>query len=188
MTTRRSRAAVAALAAAAVAALLLLRPGHVRAQQPAQVSSVAVAGTMPRGGSFEGILELDGFELQNGDLVALGRLRGALLDGRGGRVGDLSPAPVEIPVYDLAGSCTSLRLELRATDLELRGRRVRLGAVSIDVASPAGARRPLCDLARRLGDPAGPQDEIPALLSQALRLAAEAGPRSAAGAGRAPAR
>ena len=149
-------------------------PGSAVAQTNPFLSH-PVTGTFP-GGTFQGLLDITSFAVQNGQLVALGNLSGTLTNTAGAIIGTVTNVPVAIPV-DLAqttGSCQILHLDLGPLDLNLLGLQVHLNEVVLDITAQAGPGNLLgnllCAIAHLLDAPGSPLGGLAALLNGILGL------------------
>jgi hypothetical protein len=146
----------------ATAAILLC--SQMAAQ--AQLLTVDVVGDLVnRGGNtkgtFEGVLEVEEFVIENGELIANGILNGEV-QNRGGKVKrTIEDLAVSLPVTDLVGEetpegvCQILSLSLGPLDLDVLGLIIHLDEINLDIsADPAGGLlgELLCGLADLLSD------------------------------------
>lgn len=132
----------------------------------AQLLTVDVVGDLVnRGGntigSFEGVLDVEEFVVENGELIANGVLNGDVLNRAGRVITTIEDLAVSLPVTDLVGEesadgvCQILTLSLGPLDLNVLGLIVHLDEVNLDIsADPAGGLlgELLCGLADLLGD------------------------------------
>jgi hypothetical protein len=106
------------------------------------LDGVPVTGTLPGGGTFEGLLDITSLALdENGQLVASGVLTGTATVG--GVVTAITQSFTDI-LADLLGdgpgaSCRILTLDLGPLNLDLLGLVVDLSAISLDVTAVPGA-------------------------------------------------
>ena len=63
------------------------------------------------GQTFSGLLDIEGFDVIDGQIMAIGRLIGSLLDSNGNPVEQVQQV-VELLVTDIQGTCESLSLQL----------------------------------------------------------------------------
>jgi hypothetical protein len=128
-----------------------------------------VTGTLPGGGTFEGVLSITNFVFQNGQLLVSGVLEGTATVG--GVVTEITQTFTNIVASLLggAGQCTILTLDLGPLDLNVLGLQVDLSAISLDVTALRGPGRLLgnllCAVAGLL-DAGGPLQGITALLNR----------------------
>jgi hypothetical protein len=124
----------------AVLALSLLAPAFARAQPVPNPdpSQIPVTGTVQNGGTFQGIFDLQRFQVVNGQLAALGTLTGTLTDAAGNALGSVQDVVVSLPVTQATGSCQILHLELGPLDLDLLGLVVHLDQVVLDITAQSG--------------------------------------------------
>src|SRR4051812_47918370 len=92
---------LAVLLVALVASVLLAASARADVGAPA-VASVPVTGTTSDGGTFAGTMDVTGFAVQDGQVVALGTMSGTLTDSSGNTVGTVSDAPVAAAVQQAA--------------------------------------------------------------------------------------
>ena len=102
---------------------------------------IPISGPIPGivGGTFAGTLDVTGFEVQDGQLFAVGTVTGQLLDALGNVIGTVTDAPVRLPVTELNSTCEILHLELGPLDLDLLGLLVHLDRVVLDISAEPGA-------------------------------------------------
>jgi hypothetical protein len=185
---------------AAVTALAVL-PAAVTVAQPTTVTNqfknIPVTGTVtePGGGAFEGLLDINEFQVQGDRLVAVGVLRGTLTRPNAAPQ-DVPPTPIVWPVQSLrsgpaaqggegpddgtfmrlaqpAPACDILHLVLGPLDLNLLGLRVQLNQVLLDITAEPGPGNLLGNLLCAivgLLDPGGNLPGVPALLQQIADL------------------
>jgi hypothetical protein len=145
----------------------------VFAQQGGLLTDIPVVGTIA-GGTFEGVLSITGFAIENGQLVVSGVLEGTATVG--GVVTEISQTFTNI-LASLLGSaggvCSILTLDLGPLDLDLLGLQVDLSAISLDVTAVRGPGRLLgnllCAVAGLL-DAGGPLSGLIGLLDQINNL------------------
>ena len=70
-------------------------------------------------GVLSGDMTVARFELRNGTVTAIGEIAGALADSAGNVLGHVSQE-LALPVGDVASTCNQLRMELAATDADVR--------------------------------------------------------------------
>ena len=83
-------------AAGCVAALWAAAAGAGTTAAPA--ASIPMTGTTSSGGTFTGTMDITGFAVQNGQLVALGTVSGTVTDAAGNPAGTVTDAAVAAPV------------------------------------------------------------------------------------------
>jgi hypothetical protein len=131
-------------------------------------TSMPVTGTFANG-TFTGTFELAKFALdRNGDLVAVGVLKGTLTQA-GTSLGSVVQT-ITLPV-DGSGSCSILHLELGPLDLNLLGLMVHLNQIVLDVSAQSGSGNLLgnllCAIAGLLDSP---NQTLVNLLNQLLQI------------------
>src|SRR5947207_13396681 len=87
-------------------------------------------------GTFDGVLTITRFAIQNGQIVALGTLNGTLTTAAGTVTTIVQD--VVLPLLQATGSCPILHLELGPLDLNLLGVVVHLDKVVLDVTAQSG--------------------------------------------------
>ena len=85
-------------------------------------------------GVFSGNLMLEPFELRDGHVVAVGRLKGGLSDSTGELLGRVDQK-ISWPVESVEGTCAVLRLKLASTEVRLLDTSVRFEPLELDVAA-----------------------------------------------------
>jgi hypothetical protein len=169
----KARLTSLALALALLGAFLML-PGSAVAQTNPFVD-IPVTGTFP-GGTFNGLLDITSFAVQNGQLVALGNLSGTLTNTAGTVIGTVTNVPVAIPVdlLQTTGSCQILDLVLGPLDLNLLGLVVHLDTVHLNITAQSGPGNLLgnllCAIAHLLDAPGSPLGGLAALLNAILGI------------------
>jgi len=170
------RKMTALIAAFAVSAMMLFTAGAATAAPPApDLDAVPVTGdfsdVLGGVGTFTGTFDLSRVAVQNGDLVAIGRLTGTVTDGAGTVLGTVTQS-VTFPL-DLDGTCQILHLELGPLDLDLLGLVVHLDQVVLDITAQSGPGNLLgnllCGIAGLL-DGNSPLNVIARLLNQLIGL------------------
>jgi hypothetical protein len=156
-----------------VAALVLLTTAlmpAVAAAAPNRVT-VPVTGETAAGDTFDGVYAISGFDVKNGELVAVGTLSGTLTYAATGVEQTVSNLRVTFPVT-ATGTCEILHLELGPLDLDLLGLVVHLDQVVLDITAESGPGNLLgnllCAVAGLL-DNGGPLTQIASLLNQILQ-------------------
>jgi hypothetical protein len=132
-------------------------------------------------GTYNGTLHIDRFAVQNGHVVALGTVSGAVTD-LAGNVGPTLTRDVALPVQNGAsnaasplalGTCDILSLVLGPLHLDLLGLVVDLNQVVLNITAESGAGNLLgnllCAVAGLL-DNSGPLTAIANLLNQILGI------------------
>jgi hypothetical protein len=154
------------VAAALALAFALLIPASARAAQPGV--SVPIVGTVGGGGgTFSGVFTATSFAIQNGQLVAVGTLTGALTTAAG-TTGVLKT--VALPAAVTQAACEILHLDIGPIFLDLLGLQVDLSRVVLDISAQPGPGNLLgnllCSVAGLLDDPTG----LARLLNQILAI------------------
>ncbi len=112
-------------------------------------------------GTFTGTLEVTGFDIQNGELVAQGLLSGTCSAG-----GSITDVPVQFPVDIPTATCRILLLELGPIHLDLLGLVIDVSPITVLITAVPGPGNLLgnllCAVARLLdrGDPFGLLDDV----------------------------
>lgn len=116
--------------------------GPALARAPSTLlNDLPVEGTLPGGGTFEGLLSITELGLVNGALVATGTLVGTATQGS--VVTEITQTFTDIPLA-LTGSggggrsCDILNLDLGPLNLDLLGLVVDLSAISLDITAVRG--------------------------------------------------
>lgn len=117
-------------------------PAATMAASPAQQPNILklnVTGTIASeiGGVFDGTFQVLRFAIQNGKLVAVGRLTGTLTDALGNVIDTVNQV-INIPVTNATGTCDILHLELGPLDLDLLGLQVHLDKIVLDINAQSG--------------------------------------------------
>jgi hypothetical protein len=120
------------VALAAVVGLLAFASAGVAAP-PSQGANAATVPIVTD--TFNGVLSITQFAVQNGEIVALGTLSGTLTTATGA-VSIVSD--VVLPLLQASGTCSILHLELGPLDLNLLGVTVHLDKVVLDVSAQSG--------------------------------------------------
>jgi len=100
--------------------------------------------TGPVTGTFQGTLQMTGFQVANGVLSAVGTLIGNVVDGTGNVLATVNQQ-VSGPVQATA-TCTVLDLTLGPLDLNLLGLRIQLNQVNLLITAVPGASNLLGNL------------------------------------------
>lgn len=113
-----------------------------RPMQPAQTDliDIPVTGTLPGGGTFEGLLDITEFAIQNGQLVVSGVLTGTATQG--GIVTEITQTFTDVAIGLLnpdGGKCDILLLDIGPIFLDLLGLQVDLSQIVLDVDAVPGA-------------------------------------------------
>jgi hypothetical protein len=161
------------IALAVIASLMVMAVVPTFAQQNGLLTDIPVVGTLPGGGTFEGVLSITDFAFEDGQLLVSGVLEGTATVG--GVVTEITQTFTDI-VASLLGSggqCSILELDLGPLNLDLLGLQVDLSAISLDITAVRGSGRLLgnllCAVAGLL-DAGGPLDGILGLLDQINNL------------------
>jgi hypothetical protein len=112
----------------------------------AAVTSIPVAGTSSGGGTFTGTMDVTGFAIQGGQVVALGTVSGTLTDASGTRVASVSDAPAAAVVQQQAASCTLVSLSIGPIDVEAVVVVVHVDPIALDVGLSGLLGNLLCGL------------------------------------------
>jgi len=143
------------------------KPGPGTGSNP--LAAVPITGTAPL--NFVGSLNLTGFNVQNGVLMALGTVSGTLTDTAGNIIKTFTNVPVTLPVTNQSGTCQILHLELGPVDLNLLGLMVHLDKVVLDITAQQGGGLLgdlLCAVANLLNGGALDLGTLAGLLNQIL--------------------
>jgi hypothetical protein len=172
-----SRVRLAAVAATLTCGLMLGGAGTAAAQTPTDLTKkIAVSGTGKNGKQFTGTYRINRFVSRNGNVRAVGTLRGKLKNRRIVRRG------VRIPVtaFGQAGTaqssqlvCRVLTLTLGPLDLNLLGLRIQLNRVNLRItAIPGGGLLGdlLCGLTNLLNPAQVVGSDLAAVLNSLLAL------------------
>ena len=131
--------------------------------------SVPVVGTVV-GGTLNAVFTLTRFAVQNGELVAVGRLAGTITNTATGVVTSFI-RNIALAVTNIQATCEILHLELGPLDLNLLGLMVHLDRVVLDITAQSGPGNLLgnllCAIANLLNNN-GPLEGIARLLNQIL--------------------
>lgn len=140
--------------------------------QAGLLTDIPVTGTVP-GGTFEGVLSITGFAIENGQLLVSGVLEGtATVDGV---VTEITQTFTDVAagLLGTSGQCQILNLDLGPLDLDLLGLQVDLSAIALDITAVRGPGRLLgnllCAVAGLL-DAGGPLAGILNLINQINNL------------------
>jgi hypothetical protein len=136
--TQKATPLLGLLVALGMLAGMLLAPQQAAnaKQPPATDLTAPVTGTGPAGETFQGLLTIDRFASQGGELVAVGTLTGTLTNALGVVIGTVNQS-ITFPV-DATATCDILHLELGPLDLDLLGLVVHLDKVVLDIDAESG--------------------------------------------------
>jgi len=128
---------VALVGLAAAPAVAAARPA-----QPAQTDLIElpVTGTLPGGGTFDGLVEIAEFAIENGQLLVSGVLTGTATQG--GVVTEITQTFTGVATSLLdpdGGKCDVLFLDIGPIFLDLLGLQVDLSQITLDVDAVSGA-------------------------------------------------
>lgn len=129
--------ALLVVSAVALVAALALPALSVRAQS-GLLTNIPVVGDLAGGGTFEGVLSITNFAVQNGQLVVSGVLTGTATVG--GVVTEITQTftNVAADLLGSAGQCQILNLDLGPIFLDLLGLQVDLSAINLDIVAQSG--------------------------------------------------
>jgi hypothetical protein len=148
-------------------------PYPVKGNSHILVREYHLTALLPGGGTFEGTLSLVRFVVQDGALVAVGRLSDTLTDAAGNVIGTVRNLRVNLPVGVQQATCDILVLELGPMDLNLLGLNVFLDTVYLEITAEQGPGNLLgnllCAVAGLL-DSGGPLSQVANLLNQILGI------------------
>ena len=158
------------LLAAVMLGTLLLVPATAQAAGSPTIPVTGSGATQ----SFTGLLTIDRFVRQGGQIFAVGTLSGAVTDLVTGVVTTITDVAVRLPILgSTTASCAILHLELGPLDLTLLGLVVHLDKIVLDITAVPGAGNLLgnllCAIAGLL-DNGGPLTGLTALLNRLLML------------------
>jgi hypothetical protein len=88
--------------------------------------------------SFTGVLSITNFVAQNGVLMAVGTLSGALADATGNVIRTIQDQPVAFQITSLDPSCPILFFRLGPLDLNVLGLVVHLNAIELNITAQTG--------------------------------------------------
>jgi hypothetical protein len=141
-------------------------PTRLLAQDDDDVPAITarVHGTFVDKAGGAGVLSGDmfvvRFEVRNGTVTAIGRIKGALADSTGHVLGQVDEA-LAVPVGKIDATCNQLRMDLAATEADVLGTRIQFDAQTAGFDSREGttprALAVLCeaaDIFRRPSTPA----------------------------------
>jgi hypothetical protein len=124
-------------ALAAIVGVLAFASAGVAAPPSAGTNAVTVPiTTTDLTGTFNGVLSITQFAVQNGQVVALGTLTGTVTTAAGDVISIAQD--IVLPLLQATGSCPVLHLELGPLDLNLLGVVVHLDRVVLDVTAQSG--------------------------------------------------
>ncbi len=139
-----TRLALRTLVLLAVAAALGI--GAADASADSAVATVPVSGTSSSGGIFAGTMDINGFSIQDGALVALGTISGTLTDAAGNTAASVTDAPVAATVQQQGTSCTLVSLSIGAIDIEAIVVTVHVDPIGLNVGLTGLLGNLLCGL------------------------------------------
>jgi hypothetical protein len=162
--------------------MLLSFAGIVATAEPAAAAvRLPVTGTFAGGGQFSGVISINRFEQQDNNIVAIGFVTGVLTRGShalGTAVKGEATWPVTVSsapatrtasaVAPAQTSCPVLSVALGATDVNLLGFQVSLGAVTLDLGGESGT--PLGDLVCQISAALDNVAKVVGLLNSLLSL------------------
>lgn len=123
-------------------------------------------------GTFEGILTITEFAVEDGQLVAVGTLTGTFTNATGDLIDAVTDFLVSLPVTNMNGTCDILHLEIGPIDLDLLGLVVHVDQIVVDIDAEAGSGNLLgnllCAVAGLLDNPGNTINALAALLDQIL--------------------
>lgn len=106
----------------ACAIIGILPSAHAQDNDDAGAITARVHGTFQDStgglGVLSGDMTISRFEVQNGAIVAIGQIVGALADSAGNPLGRVDQS-LTLPVSNVASSCNQLRMDLSAADAEV---------------------------------------------------------------------
>ena len=122
----------------------------------ATTNSLAIPVTSTgTGGTFNGVFNLTGFTVQNGQLIANGIVTGTLTNAAGAVTSVLQT--VSAAVTSSSGSCTILHLVIGPINLNILGLTVTTNQIVLDISAQPGPGNLLgnllCDVANLLNNP-----------------------------------
>lgn len=130
--------------AAAVLMILCGGPARLLAQDDDDVPAITarVHGTFVDKAGGAGVLSGDmfvvRFEVRNGTVTAIGRIKGALADSTGDVLGQVDEA-LAVAVGSIDATCNQLRMDLAATEADVLGTRIQFDAQTGGFDSREGA-------------------------------------------------
>jgi hypothetical protein len=136
--------ALVALVATLLTALVVAPAGEARDTSDV-FRDIPVTGNAAGGGTFQGVLEVQRFAVEQRQLVARGVLDGTLRDANGA-VRPVTDQSVTLPVGQLRATCRILHLVLGPLDLDLLGLEIHLNRVVLDIVARRGPGRLLGNL------------------------------------------
>lgn len=146
MTVLRLLAVVTAIAALAVSA--------AGAATTSTVAALPVTGSTGDGITFTGAMDVTGFAVQDGQVVALGTLSGTLTDAHGAVVGHVRDAAVAAPVQPQQGGCTLVSISIGAIDISALVVAVHIDPIVVNVQLEGLLGTLLCPLLGGVAPPA----------------------------------
>jgi len=149
-------------------------PGDAGFPLPLAVTGMGLifndAGAIPV--HLTGALTIDRFTTENGQVVAVGTLRGQITNPLGNVVGVLAPTPVTLPIIAATGTCEILQLDLGPLRVNLPGITVDLTAIHLDITAESGSGNLVDNLLCAIADlinGGGTLNAITGLLNDLLR-------------------
>ena len=140
------------------------------AANPKTAVSIPVVGTVLQGGTFSGVMNITGFAVQNGQVVALGTVSGVATTTANGTTSVFQN--VAAPVSVAQATCSILHLDLGPLSLNVLGLQVDLSQVVLDITAQSGAGNLLgnllCSVAGLLDNPGGLANVLNNLLGTLL--------------------
>jgi hypothetical protein len=137
------------------------------------LQSIPVQGSLPGGGTFQGLLTITQLAFQNGQLLATGVLTGTATQGT--TVTQITQNFTNVPINltSSGGQCQILFLDIQPIFLDLLGLQLSLSRITLDLTAVQGPGNLLgnllCALVGLL-DQGGPLSGIENLLNQINRL------------------
>jgi hypothetical protein len=151
-------------------AMLPVLPASAQTTTPPPNADVPIVGTVTGGGTFNGIMRINGFAAKNGQVVAFGTITGILTDVNG--VASSVISSISAPVNVAQATCQILHLDLGPLSLNLLGLHVDLSRVVLDITAESAPGNLLgnllCGIAGLLDNPGGLARALNALLGGLL--------------------
>jgi hypothetical protein len=127
-------------------------------KDPAASLQLPITGTVSGGGSFAGTFDLQKFVVRDGQVAALGIVRGTVTSAAGVAVGSALVGPVTLPVQVSAGAplttaapaasvaapvaaqatCAVLHIDIGAANLNVLGLQVATQPIGLDISGDTG--------------------------------------------------
>jgi hypothetical protein len=159
-----------ALVASVALAVATVAPAAPTASGASAITA-PVTGTVADLGTLTGVLTLTGFDVVNGQLVAVGTLTATLKDAAGNVIGTITRT-ITVPLQ-VTGSCTILHLDIQPISLNLLGLQVTTSEIVIDITAVSGpgnlVGNLLCAVAHLLDNPSSILQGVANLLDNILR-------------------